>query len=110
VPHYYPTGVAGQALRRSRGNAPGVLKAGLARGIAVRQHLGIDVDDDLVALARGAGVEHVMQGDLGEQRERVGLLLLHRGRVGLGCLVTPPLVQHLACRREGLHEQHAGLG
>jgi hypothetical protein len=38
------------------------------------------VDDDLVPLARGPGVELMMQGGLGKQRQRVSLLLGQRRR------------------------------
>jgi hypothetical protein len=110
VPHHHPAGVAGQALGRSSWNAHPVLEDRLARLIGVRQHLGIDVDHDLVTLARGAGIEVVVQGGLREQRQRVGLLLLQRRRVGLRRLLPPLLVQALAGRGQGLHEQRADLG
>jgi hypothetical protein len=41
-----------------------------------RKRARVDVDDDLVALARGARIEVVMEGALDEQRQRVRLLLL----------------------------------
>jgi hypothetical protein len=59
VAHDYPTGVARQALGRFRGNARAVLEHGLARLIRIGQHLGIDVNHHLIALARGAGIEVV---------------------------------------------------
>jgi hypothetical protein len=96
VPHHHAAGVARQALGRSSWNARAVLEDGLARRIGVRQDLGLDVDHDLVALARGAGIEAVVQGGLGQQRQSVGLLLLHRRRVGLRPLVAPALIQRLA--------------
>jgi hypothetical protein len=44
---------------------------GLARRLGIGQHRRVDVDDDLVALARSAGVEAVIERGLGEQDERV---------------------------------------
>jgi hypothetical protein len=58
--HHHPAGVARQALRRSRGNTRAIL-----------EDRGIDVDHRLVALARGAGVEAVVEGRLREQRLRL---------------------------------------
>ena len=78
--HDHAARVARQALRRFRGNADAVLEDGLAGMIGVRQHRGVDVDDDLVALARGAGIDAVVEGRLGQQGQGVGLLLLHRRR------------------------------
>jgi len=75
VSHDHAAGVARQALRRSSWNARAVLEDGLARLIGVRQDLRVDVDDHLVALARGAGVELVVQRRLREQGERICLLL-----------------------------------
>jgi hypothetical protein len=98
VPHHHAARVARQALRRSSWNAWAPLEDGLARRLGVRQDLGIDVDHDLVALPRGAGIEALVQGRLGQQRQGVGLLLLHRRRVGLGILVAPALIQGLAGR------------
>ena len=80
VPHHHAAGVARQALGRFRGNARAVLEDGLARRIGIRQDFGVHVDHDLVALPRGAGIEAVVQSRLGEQRQRVGLLLGHRRR------------------------------
>jgi len=77
--------------------------------IGVCKNLGIDVDDDLVALARSAGIDAVVERRLGEQRQRVGLLLLHRRWVGLRTLVTSLLMQHLASGGKRLEEQCADL-
>jgi hypothetical protein len=66
VPHHDPAGVARQALRRSSWNARAVLEDGLARLIRVRQDFGIDVDHYLVALARGAGIDAMVEGRLRE--------------------------------------------
>ncbi len=59
VAHHHPTRVARQALGRFRGNARAAVEHGLPRLIRIGQHLGVDVDHHLVALARGAGIEVV---------------------------------------------------
>ena len=64
---------------------------------------------DLIPLARGAGVHAMVQRGLGDQRERIGLLLLHRWRVGVGHLIAPPLVQALPRRLQRLQEQRPHL-
>jgi len=109
VSHHHPAGVARQALRRSRGNARPVLQDRLARRLGVRQHLGIDVDHYLVALARRAGVDAVMESRLRQQRQRVRLLPLHRRRIGLRLQGSPALIQRLAGGSQRLHEQGADL-
>jgi len=80
VLHHYATRVARQTLRRFRGNARAVLENGLTRRIRIRQYRRVDMDDHLIALARRAGVETVVQRRLREQRQRVGLSLRHRRR------------------------------
>jgi len=117
VLHHHPARVARQALRRFCGNAPAVLEDGLAGLIGVGEHRGVDVDDHLIALAGGAGIDPVMERRLGEQPERVGLLLLHRGRfhrvdhqADLGARRASLLIQRLAGRGEGLDEHGADLG
>ena len=118
VPHDHAGGVAGEALRRSRGN---VLAAFLEDGLpglgGIGQHRRIDVDDDLVALGRRAGIEALVEGDLGEEAERIGLLLLHgRGLHGLvhethgGCRSPPPLVKGLPRGVQRLDEKGPDLG
>ena len=57
VTHHHPARVARQALGRFRGNARTAIEHGLPRLIRIGQHLGIDVNHYLVALARGAGIE-----------------------------------------------------
>jgi len=74
VAHHHPAGVARQAPGRFRGNARAVLEHGLARLIRIGQHLGIDVNYHLVALARGTGIE-VVKGRLREQGQCIGLML-----------------------------------
>jgi hypothetical protein len=61
------------------GNARAVLEDGLARLIRIGERRGIDVDHHLIALARGAGIEFVMEGRLREKGQRIRLLL-GRGR------------------------------
>ncbi len=107
VTHDDAARVARQALGRFRGNARAVLEDGLARLIGVRQDGGVDVDDDLVPLAGGAGVDLVMQRRFGEQRQGVGLLLVH------GRSVVPRRGLAVDGRAGGVQraqEQGAGLG
>ena len=52
-----------------------VLEDGLTRRVWVREHRGIDMDDHLVPLSEGTGIDPVMEGRLGEQGQRVRLLL-----------------------------------
>ena len=113
--HHHPAGVAGQALRRFRGNARAPLEDRLPRLIGIGQYLGIDVDHHLVALPRGAGIEAVVQGRLGEQGQGIGLLLADRGRFrgnapGAGIEGGPlpaALIQALPGRGQGLHDQRS---
>jgi hypothetical protein len=67
------------------------------------------VNHHLIAFARGAGIDTVVERGLREQPERVRLLLLHRRHVGFQVLVASPLVQHLARSDERLHEEDADL-
>jgi hypothetical protein len=69
----------------------------------------IDVDHYLVALARGAGIDAVVQGRLREQRQGVRLLLDHRRRVAFRLFSASPLIQRLAGGSQRLHEQRADL-
>ena len=115
--HPHPAGVAGQALGRFRGNARAVLEDGLARLLRLGQRLGVDVDHHLVAFARGAGIEPVLERRLRKEGQRVGLPL-GQGRRFLGNVSAPilpirhagPLVQGLAGGGQRLHEQRADLG
>jgi hypothetical protein len=81
----------------------------LARGLDIRQHFGVHVDHDLVALARRAGIDAVVERGLGEECQRVGLLLRHRRRLrGNRRDVNPRLpMQSLARGGQGLHQQRA---
>jgi hypothetical protein len=66
VSHYYPVGVARQALGRSSWNARAAFEDGLSGVIRVRQDFGVDVDHHLVALARSAEIDAVVEGRLRE--------------------------------------------
>ncbi len=66
------------------------------------------MDDDLVALARGARIHAVVEGRLCQQGQRVGLLLL-RGNVGRVRGVGA-LVQGVTGGVQRLDEQGADLG
>src|SRR5215813_1388301 len=80
VLHHYTACITREAPGRFRGNVRTILQHGLAGGIWVREDRGVDVDHHLVVLGGSAGIDAMMQGRLGEQRERVGLLLSHRVR------------------------------
>ena len=54
------------------------LEDGLAGRVGIRQDGSIDVDDDLVSLARRLGIQALVERGLGQQRQRVRLLLGHR--------------------------------
>jgi hypothetical protein len=93
------------------------LEDGLPGLAGIGQHRRIDVDDDLVAFGRRTGIESLMECDLGEETERIGLLLFHgRGLHGLvhethgGCRSTPPLVEGLPGGVQSLDEKRADLG
>ena len=75
VPHHHAARVARQAPGRFRGNVRAVLEDRLPGRIRVREHRAIDMDDHLVPLSEGTGIDPVMEGRLGEQGQRVRLLL-----------------------------------
>ena len=81
VSHHDPTRVARQTLGRFCRNVRAVVEDRLAGRISVRQHRRVDVDHDLVALARGAGIDSVVERRFGDEGQRVRLLLRHRGRL-----------------------------
>jgi hypothetical protein len=109
VTHDDPGGIAGQTLRRSGRNAHAALEHGLPRLVGVNQDGGSDVHHDLVTLSRGAGIDALVERGLREQREGVGLLLLHRWRVSLGRLRAATLVYALPRRLQRLQEHGADL-
>ena len=82
MPHHYPRRIAREAAGRFPRNADAILEHGLPRLIRVGQDRSIDVNHHLVTLARGAGIELLVQCRLREQRERIRLLLSHARRVG----------------------------
>jgi len=71
-----------------------------------------DVDDDLVALARGAGLDSVVERARREQAQRVSLLLGHgrrlRGNVGRK-RSRGNVIQRLLGRIQGLPQHGADL-
>ena len=75
MPHHHATRIAGQAAGRFRGNARAVFEDRLARLIRVGEGGRIDVDHDLIALTRGAGIKIAVEGRLREQGQRIRLLL-----------------------------------
>ena len=75
VPHHHAGRVARQAAGRFCGNARAALENRLARNLRVGQHRRVDVDYDLVALARNAGFDAMVERALGEQDQRVSLFL-----------------------------------
>ena len=110
VPHHHAARVARQASGRFRGNVRAVLEDGLAGRLRIRQHRGLDMDDHLVALSRGAGIDSRVEGCLREQRQRVRLLLGHRGRfrgTQHVAIATPrPAETRYASRVEGTEVGH----
>jgi hypothetical protein len=121
--------VAGQALRRLRGDARPV-DHGLAGRIDIGQHGSVDVNHDLVALAGRARIHTVMERRLREQGEGVRLVLPPRWRIigdeesgsrsrrnvrsyrrSLGTVrqAATSLVERLPRRRERLQQQGARL-
>ena len=114
MPHHYPARITRQAPRRFRGNVAGLVQHGLAGLRWVRQHRGVNVDHHLVPLARDAGIEPLVQGRLGEQGERVRVLLSPgRGRLDWvssrpgRAVLAPPLVKRLAGRVERPQQERA---
>jgi hypothetical protein len=67
VLHHHSAGVACQPPRRFRGNVRALLEHGLARLIRISERRSVDVDHDLIALARRARIEPVVEGRLSEQ-------------------------------------------
>ena len=118
--HDHEAGVACEAPGRLRGNVCAVFEDRLARLLgawgrfrgnvrALREDRGIDVDDDLVPLARGAGIDPVVKRRLGQQRERIRLQLTERRRVHQVLVAARLLIERVAGRGQRLHEQRAGL-
>jgi hypothetical protein len=117
VSHHHPACVARQPPRRFCGDVGAALEHGLAGCLRIREHGHVDVDDDLVSLTRSAGIEALVESALGQQRQRVRLLLLHRGRFcgnvpwnAAGVHAPRPLIQRLPCRGQRLHQHGACVG
>jgi hypothetical protein len=75
------------------------------------------MDHHLAVLGRRARIDAVMERGLGQELQRVGLLLSHRRRFrgnvrGLGGRAPSalPLIQRLTGRRQGFQEERTGLG
>ena len=66
VSHHHAARVARQAPRRFRGDVDPLFEHGLDGLLRVRQRRRVDVNHHLVPLARGAGIEPVMQRRLRE--------------------------------------------
>ena len=81
VAHDHSARVARQASGRLGGHVRAGFERRLAGRIGVLQHGCIDVDDHLVALARRARIHPVMKRRLGDQAQRVRLLLGHGRRL-----------------------------
>ena len=75
VPHDDAAGVARQAPGRFRGNVYAVLEHRLTGLIWIGQSRGVDVDHDLMAFARRAGIHPVMQDRFRDEGQCVGALL-----------------------------------
>jgi len=85
-------------------------------GVAAEPWVMSEEDDDLVALARGAGIEIMVERGLRKQGQGVCLLLGHRGRFRGNVLraisrvrAASSLIQRLASRGQRLHEDSARL-
>lgn len=61
VTHDHPGRVARQAARRFRGNVSATVQDRLAWRVGICEYRRVDVDHDLVPLARGAWVEIVLE-------------------------------------------------
>jgi hypothetical protein len=73
------------------------LEHGLAGLLGIGQHLGVDMHHHLVPLARGAGIEAVMEGCLREQGQGIGPLL---GDEDVSAETSPaPALNVARCRR-----------
>ena len=73
--------IARQALRRFCRNARAGFEDRLTWRVRVGEHLGIDVDDHLVALPRRTRINAVVERRLYDEGQGIGLLLGQRRRV-----------------------------
>jgi hypothetical protein len=74
--HHHPTRVTPLALGRFPGNASAIFDDGLAGLIGILEDDSVDVDHHLVVLGRRARIDAVVERGLGQELQRVGLLLL----------------------------------
>ena len=113
--HHHATCVARQAAGRFRGNVHPVFEDRLTRLIRIGEHKSIDVDHDLIMLARRAGIDSVMERGFCEKSQRIGLLLSHgrrlTGRVGKrrGISGAVLLIQVLTRRGQRLRQERADI-
>ena len=68
-------------VRRLQKNVRAIFDDGLAGLIGILQDRGVDMDYHLVVLGRRARIDAVVECGLGQQLQRVGLLLRHRRRL-----------------------------
>jgi len=115
VAHHHASRIAGETLRRFRGNARSVVEHGLTCLIRIREYRRIDVHHDLIPVARGARFDPLVERRFREERKGISLLLRHRR-----CLTrrvcerrrvfgASLLIQRLARRRQGLYQPGAGF-
>jgi len=90
VSHHHPARVARQALRRFCGNAVATLEDAIARLIGIRQDRRIDVHHHLIALARRAGIDAVMQRRLAVSASRASASACRCARLGRSVDVEAP--------------------
>ena len=113
VPHHHPGRVARNAPTRFRGNVSAVFEDRLPRLIGIREHRSIDMDHHLVALARSAGIQTVVERRLGEQRQRIGLQLGKRRRLFdplfLIAVRAAALIERLTSRLQRAKEECPGF-
>ena len=81
----------------------------MARSLWIRQCRRVHVDDDLVALSWCPRSDTVVQRRLGNEDQRVRLLLRRGRRFRGNVACVRPLIQCLTGRGQGLHEHGADL-
>jgi len=86
-----------------------VFEDGLARSVWIRQYRRVHVDDDLVSLCGCARIDTVVQRRLGDEDQRVRLLLAHRRRFRGNVSCVRLLIEGLTGRGQRLHEHGADL-
>jgi hypothetical protein len=118
VPHHHAAGIARQTLGRSRRNARAAFEHRLARCVGIGQHLGIDVNDDLVPLARRARIDPMVQSRLGHYCQGVGPAAApwwappasrRRKTFQRERLFLPTPIEQISRRRQRPHDDRAAL-